>query len=47
MNPDLLGIKSNNLDCSRSMTMLHLDTPKGKEAMDASKFQQDIGGTVA
>ena len=36
----------NNLACSRLGTMLHLEIQKDKEAMKASKFQQDIGGTT-
>ena len=36
-----------NLECSRLGMMLHLEIQKWKEAMDASEFQKDIGGTTA
>ena len=32
--------------CYRLGTMLHLYTQKGKEAMNTSDFQKDIGGTA-
>ena len=37
----------NNLACYRLGTMLHLEIKKGKEAMKASTFQKDTGGTAA
>ena len=36
-----------NVSCSRLGTMLYLDIQNGKEAMKASKFQHQIGGTTA
>ena len=35
------------MDFSRLGNLLHLEIQKGKEAMKASNFQRDIGGTVA
>ena len=36
----------NNVSCYRLRTILHLEIQKGKEAMKASNFQHNIGGTV-
>ena len=33
-----------NVDCSRLGTMLYLEIPKGKEAMNTATFQQHIRG---
>ena len=35
------------MNCYRLGTMSHLDTQKGKESKETSKFQQDIEGTAA
>ena len=37
----------NNMACSRSGTILHLDIQKGKEAMKKLTFQSVLGGTAA
>ena len=42
-----MGLELNNISCSRLGTMLYLEIQKGKEAMKASYFQQNIGGTAA
>ena len=36
-----------NEACSSLGSMLHLDIQKGREAMNTSYFQKDIGGTAA
>ena len=36
-----------NVACSRLGTRLRLEIQKGKEAMNTSEFQKDIGGTTA
>ena len=35
-----------NVVCSKLGTMLHLDTKKGKEAMNTSQFQKYLEGTT-
>ena len=42
-----LGTDMKNVACSRLETMLHLDIQKGKEAMNKSTFQSELGGTSA
>ena len=45
--PEPFGKWIKNVACSRLGTMLQLDIQKVKEAMNASKFQQEIGNTTA
>ena len=45
--PDPFGTETKKVVCSRSGTMLHLYTQKGKEAMKTSIFQKYIGGNTA
>ena len=46
-NPESSRIYSNNAECSRLGDMLYLETKKGKEATNTTKFQQDTRGTAA
>ena len=41
--PEPLGTEMKNVACSRLGTMLHLDIQKGKEAMNKSTFQSELG----
>ena len=45
-NPDPLGMNMKNVDCYRLLTILHLETKKGKEAMKTSTFKKYIGGNI-
>ena len=46
-NTEPFGTEFKNAACSRLGTMLYLETKKGKEAIETSEFQQDIGGNMA